>query len=73
MIVLKILNVVQGLSLKRTGDVFMSKNLRINSHYFLSSPIKRNVSYQTLMRLELYKVEKHLIGEQQYEPFVSRW
>jgi len=35
--------------------------------------LKRNVSYQTLMRLELYKLEKHLIGEQPYEPFVSRW
>jgi len=40
---------------------------------FYHRRLKRNVSYQTLMRLELYKVEKHLIGEQQYEPFVSRW
>jgi CRISPR-associated protein Cas1 len=35
--------------------------------------LKRNVSYQTLIRLELYKLEKHLIGEESYEPFVSRW
>ncbi len=35
--------------------------------------LRRNVSYQTLLRLELYKVEKHLMGEQPYEPFVSRW
>lgn len=35
--------------------------------------LKRNVSYQTLIRLELYKVEKHLLGEKPYEPFVSRW
>jgi len=40
---------------------------------FYHRRLKRNVSYQTLMRLELYKVEKHLMGEQPYEPFVSRW
>lgn len=40
---------------------------------FYHRHLKRNVSYQTLMRLELYKVEKHLMGEQPYEPFVSRW
>jgi len=40
---------------------------------FYHRRLRRNVSYQTLIRLELYKLEKHLIGEQPYEPFVSRW
>jgi CRISPR-associated protein Cas1 len=40
---------------------------------FYHRRLRRNVSYQTLIRLELYKIEKHLIGEQPYEPFVSRW
>lgn len=35
--------------------------------------LKRNVSYQTLIRMELYKLEKHFLGEERYEPFVSRW
>lgn len=35
--------------------------------------IGREVSYRRLIRLELYKLEKHLIGEKDYEPFVSRW
>ncbi len=44
----------------------------------LSSTIKhrelgRNVSYRRLIRMELYKLEKHLIGEEKYEPYVSRW
>lgn len=30
-------------------------------------------SYQRIIRLELYKIEKHLMGEKEYEPFVSRW
>lgn len=33
----------------------------------------REVSYRRLIRMELYKIEKHLIGEQEYEPFVSLW
>lgn len=33
----------------------------------------REVSYRRLIRLELYKLEKHLMGEKEYEPFVSRW
>jgi len=33
----------------------------------------RNVSYRSLIRLELYKVEKHLLGDEMYEPFVIWW
>lgn len=43
----------------------------------LKQPIKlkNNItrSYRRIIRIELYKIEKHLIGEQEYEPFVSRW
>jgi len=35
--------------------------------------IKRNVSYKTLIRLELYKLEKHFMGEEMYRPFVAEW
>jgi CRISP-associated protein Cas1 len=31
------------------------------------------VSYRRLIRMELYKVEKHIIGEETYKPFVSQW
>lgn len=33
----------------------------------------RHVSYRQLIRLELYKIEKHLMGEQEYTPFISSW
>jgi CRISPR-associated protein Cas1 len=33
----------------------------------------RNVSYRSLIRLELYKIEKHLLGDEIYEPFVIWW
>lgn len=35
--------------------------------------IGREVSYRRLIRLELYKLEKHLIGEKIYQPYISRW
>lgn len=35
--------------------------------------IGRPVSYRRLIRLELYKLEKHLFGEKEYEPFVANW
>lgn len=34
--------------------------------------LKRSVSYRTTLRLELYKLEKHLLGERQYAPFQLR-
>lgn len=35
--------------------------------------LRRNVSYRRLIRLELYKLEKHLLGEREYTPFRTRW
>jgi CRISPR-associated protein Cas1 len=35
--------------------------------------LKRNVSYQRLIRLECYKLTKHLLGTKEYEPFVIWW
>jgi len=35
--------------------------------------LDREVSYRRLIRMELYKLEKHLMGEERYEPFVARW
>ncbi|WP_018086142.1 type I-B CRISPR-associated endonuclease Cas1b [Desulfurispora thermophila] len=35
--------------------------------------IGRVVTYRRLIRLELYKLEKHLMGEKPYEAFVARW
>jgi len=35
--------------------------------------LKRNVSYQRLIRLECYKLIKHLLGVEKYKPFVIWW
>ncbi len=35
--------------------------------------LRRNVSYRRLIRLELYKLQRHLIEGVEYKPFVARW
>ena len=35
--------------------------------------LKRNVSYRGLVRMEIYKIQKHILEGIRYEPFVSRW
>lgn len=35
--------------------------------------LERNVSYKRLIRLELYKLEKHLLGVKEYSPLVLWW
>ena len=35
--------------------------------------LNKNVSYEYLMKLECYKLIKHLLGEKEYEPFKIWW
>lgn len=35
--------------------------------------LQRKVSYRRLIRMECYKLEKHLLGESEYEPFETLW
>ena len=37
------------------------------------SGLNKQVSYRRLMRMELYKLEKHFMAEQEYKPFVMDW
>lgn len=37
------------------------------------SSLKKHVSYRRLMRLELYKLEKYMMEEETYKPFVMEW
>jgi len=40
---------------------------------FEHKSLARHVSYRQLIRLELYKIEKHLIGDEEYKPFITGW
>ncbi len=67
-------NRLGGLYLKESGrSVFVEKFEERLSTTIKHSKIGRDVSYRRLLRLELYKLEKHLMGEVEYEPFVAEW
>ncbi len=67
---------------KKSGGVFLSDKGR---ELFLKEmeerekttidhkKLGRKVSYRRLIRMDLYKLEKHLIGEEDYEPYISGW
>ncbi|MCG0275817.1 MAG: type I-B CRISPR-associated endonuclease Cas1b [Thermosediminibacteraceae bacterium] len=64
----------EGLILKENAKKEFIKELEAKlSSTFKHRQIGKNVSYRRLIRLELYKLEKHLMGEQEYSPFVAKW
>lgn len=48
----------------------MDKRLRSTIQH---KKLGRHVSYRQLIRLELYKIQKHLMEEEEYKPFVTGW
>ncbi len=60
--------------LKDDGRKIVVKNFddRINTT-IMHKKLKRKVSYQKLVRLELYKLIKHMLGEEQYQALRMWW
>jgi len=65
---------MDGLLLKEKAQkVFVEEMENKLKTTFNHRHLGRNVSYRRLIRLELYRLEKHLIGEEEYTAFVMRW
>ncbi|MBP8707738.1 MAG: type I-B CRISPR-associated endonuclease Cas1 [Caldisericia bacterium] len=63
-----------GLYLKEGGrTVFVEKFEERLATTIKHWQLKNEVSYRRLIRMELYKLEKHLMNEEEYQPFVSEW
>ena len=68
------INSLGGVSLNEKGRMlFIEEFDKRLKTVIQHSSVKRRVSYRRLIRLELYKLEKHLIGEKNYKPFVAHW
>ncbi|QSZ27552.1 type I-B CRISPR-associated endonuclease Cas1 [Aceticella autotrophica] len=64
----------EGLILKERGKkIFIEEYVSKLTTTIKHRTIGNNVSYRRLIRLELYKLEKHLMEEQGYEPFLAQW
>ncbi|CAB3394605.1 type I-B CRISPR-associated endonuclease Cas1b [Kyrpidia spormannii] len=65
---------LEGIYLKESGrKVFVSEWERRLGTTIRHRSIGREVSYRRLIRLELYKVEKHVVEGEEYRPFVAQW
>lgn len=63
-----------GLVLKPTAQrAFIDAWEKRLSTTLMHRGLGRNISYRQLIRLELYKLERHLLGEAEYHPFRSQW
>jgi len=65
---------LNGLALNDKGKQLFIRELEKRlistiSHHSLN----KKVSYRRLIRFELYKLEKHLLGEKEYKPFIMDW
>lgn len=67
--------------MEELGGIYLNENGRRIFVEQYESKLKQTInygkrmraSYQRIIRLELYKLEKHFIGEKEYEPFVAQW
>ena len=67
-------NNLGGIYLKENGQkIFVKEWEKKLQSTIRHRGLGRNVSYRRLIRLELYKIEKHILGDKEYNPFVVRW
>jgi CRISPR-associated protein Cas1 len=65
---------LQGIYLKEKGRAIFAEEFERRLATTIKLPsLGRKVSYRTIIRCELYKIEKHLLGEKEYTPFVAHW
>jgi CRISPR-associated protein Cas1 len=63
-----------GILLTDSGREIVLKSWEERLQSTIEHPaLKRSVSYRNLLRMEAYKLEKHILGEKEYSPFASRW
>jgi len=67
-------NKLNGIVLNNKGKEIFIKEIeeRLQST-FHHKKLGRNVSYRQLIRIELYKIEKHLMEDEEYYPFITSW
>ena len=65
---------MEGVLLKEKGrKIFVQEFDKRLKTTIKHRELGRNVSYNRLIRMELYKLQKHLMGEKEYTPYTSRW
>lgn len=64
---------LEGIYLKEKGMKLFVQNFEEKMKTTIQYKNLGKVSYRRLLRIELYKLEKHLLGEEEYQPYISPW
>jgi CRISPR-associated protein Cas1 len=64
---------LEGIYLKEKGMKLFVQNFEEKMKTTIQYKDLGKISYRRLIRLELYKLEKHLLGEEKYSPYISPW
>lgn len=63
--------ILEGIVLNEEGcKLFISKFEEKLKTTIKHEKLNRNVSYRELIRMEIYKLQKHIIDEEEYKPFI---
>lgn len=62
-----------GTYLKEKGRKLFVQNFEERMKATIQHKNLGKVSYRRLIRLELYKLEKQLIEEEEYQPYIFQW
>ncbi len=63
-----------GIYLNEKGREIVLRAWEMRINETIEHPrLKRSVSYRSLVRMEVYKLQKHILEGIEYEPFASRW
>ena len=66
--------IVGGIKLSETGKkIFIREFENTLKTTIYHQKLRRNVSYRTLLRLEVYKLEKHILGISEYVPYKHKY
>lgn len=67
-------NDIGGIMLKEEGKkIFVEEFDKKLKTTIQHKELGKRVSYRWLIRMELYKIEKHLLEEKKYLPFITKW
>jgi len=65
---------LDGIVLNEKGkEIFIQEMDDRLKSTFEHKDLNRHVSYRELIRFEIYKLEKHFMGDKEYKPFISWW
>ena len=65
---------LEGVFLNETGrKIFIQKFDELMNETILHRALGRKVRYQSLIRLEIYKILKHILGDKEYKPLKVWW